>query len=369
MLRTSTRLQLSTASGRNSGSPPAAPVTNFSGRMSDPDLVTLEKALADALKLSLTLVPAEERVGFIGQCLVAAHNSAAQHEGPRPPSPAATSTSCDNAGASVRLDSNAWKAEIPQLSKELSRAVNAVRGQTGWPLLAVGRQLIAQSSATAGTNDAAAAMETNSRAADSASTAPGVAPADDKAKAKPAPKKVDVMDAPRGGYGSLGGGTAKKAGYGNLGKAKGGDMTFAELEKRAAKARPQTLPPSALERLDMDDVEEGAQSARAATSSWSLTGGTREASFRKKRRTDREAAATSQSSVGYASVLSLSGWSDLDAEELDLGANVDMSRGSLSDRDEASTSASAAVSVLEGAGIVPDGGAGSFTRKSVLSAA
>ena len=159
--------------------------------------------------------------------------------------------------------------------------------------------------------------------------------------AAPLPKQAaseSEKAAPRGGYGALEKKSKQGAGkFGNLGKGKGratgessgtagnagggggdssGGLTFAEMEKRNAKSRPKTLPPSALEKLEMDEVEEGAQSARVAHPSWSLTGGTRESSFKKRARPSGEGrgGAERPPSVGFAAVLSLSGWSDVDAQ-------------------------------------------------------
>ena len=311
--------------------------------MANDELKLLEKALADALKLSAPL-HAAERVAFVGQSLIAQHN--AQQKPSAPPQ--------------TSLGTETLRAELPQLSKILTAAVNASVGAPGWPLLAVGNHLVAQAaSSAAGSGEASASASASASAPASASAVPAptnseAGPSSASADAaseqpKAAGKKtVDVIDAPRGGYGSLGGG-AKKAGYGNLGKGKAEagagltrQLTFTEMEKRAAKSRPATLPPSALEKLDMNEVEEGAQSARAATSSWSLTGGTREASF-KKRAGDRP---PSQSSEGFATVLSLSGWSDADAQEVTL-RGADMTKGSLSEREKAAKGG-ATTSVLGG---------------------
>lgn len=180
--------------------------------------------------------------------------------------------------------------------------------------------------------------------------------------AAPLPKQAaseSEKAAPRGGYGALEKKSKQGAGkFGNLGKGKGratgessgtagnagggggdssGGLTFAEMEKRNAKSRPKTLPPSALEKLEMDEVEEGAQSARVAHPSWSLTGGTRESSFKKRARPSGEGrgGAERPPSVGFAAVLSLSGWSDVDAQEVTI-KNADQSKGSLSERENVS---------------------------------
>ena len=72
---------------------------------------------------------------------------------------------------------------------------------------------------------------------------------------------------------------------------------------------------------ETDDTREVAQSARAAFRSWSITGGTRDASFKKRPKASQggegEAVAKPRS-VGFAAVLSMSGWSEVDAEEVDL---------------------------------------------------
>jgi len=91
--------------------------------------------------------------------------------------------------------------------------------------------------------------------------------------------------------------------------------TFAAFE--AERRKSQSMPTFA----DVDEdftsaAEGGVMSERAATRSWSISGGFREASFKKKpgelKRTP--------SALGFAAVLSVSGWSEHDAEEMEMDA-------------------------------------------------
>lgn len=104
--------------------------------------------------------------------------------------------------------------------------------------------------------------------------------------------------------------------------------TLARLDRQAS--RPKSLATFGRVTNDLevhDEGEEQAQSARAATRSWSYTGGTRDASFKKKPKLPFSDADTNpvqpkpqnQRAVGFASVLSLSGWAESDAEEVELG--------------------------------------------------
>ena len=109
--------------------------------------------------------------------------------------------------------------------------------------------------------------------------------------------------------------------------------TYARLDRQAS--RPKTLGVLDFERSgdvgksDEDEEErEIAQSARAAFRSWSITGGTRDASFKKRPKLSKDeagseadgapAAAAKPRSVGFAAVLSMSGWSEADAEEMEV---------------------------------------------------
>jgi hypothetical protein len=165
----------------------------------------------------------------------------------------------------------------------------------------------------------------------------------------------------RGGYGALGGGGTSSivaanpadpgrsggygalAGYGALGGHKGGPSvltpeaalppaklerlpTYARLDRQAS--RPKTL--GCFEHLDAADEDRDApaapvaHSARAAFRSWSLTGGTREASFRKRPTAPpaslEPTAVDSKKprAVGFAAVLSMSGWEEGAAEEVEV---------------------------------------------------
>ena len=115
--------------------------------------------------------------------------------------------------------------------------------------------------------------------------------------------------------------------------------TYARLDRQAS--RPKTLSTfDHVNDLELNQDEKEAlhddqpQSARAALRSWSLTGGTRDASFKKRPKVPSAAvnvlgdagnvtptatapAAPKQRAVGFATVLSMSGWSEIDAEEVE----------------------------------------------------
>ena len=162
--------------------------------------------------------------------------------------------------------------------------------------------------------------------------------ADDGSSAE-ADAAFGAAPAARGGYGALGGGRGR---YGALGGAASEADNRPEMMKRpsklermptyaaieAVKPRPVTL--ATFDYLGKEDEKEeeapGAQSARAAFRSWSITGGTRDASFRKRQTGGGSslallalpAGSKKPRSVGFASVLSMSGWSENDAEEVDV---------------------------------------------------
>jgi hypothetical protein len=111
--------------------------------------------------------------------------------------------------------------------------------------------------------------------------------------------------------------------------------TFAQIDRETR--RPKSMPNWANveeEESDEDDAEGVAQSARAANRSWSLSGGFRDASFKKRAPTpfadanDAGAGAGAgaggrelkrqASALGFAAVLSVSGWSEADAEEVEI---------------------------------------------------
>ena len=147
--------------------------------------------------------------------------------------------------------------------------------------------------------------------------------------------------AARGGYGSLagshnssgairGGPSAAPrqldeqfSGHGPPGRGLERKPTYARLDRQAS--RPKTLADfgSHGDELEHSNEEERPQSARAAFRSWSLTGGTREASFKKKPKLmtpSKEAAARpKQRAVGFAAVLSMSGWDEEEAEAVEFG--------------------------------------------------
>ena len=281
------------------------------------DIELLESTLTAAVKRCHGL-PAVERRAFVGRFLLETHEGK---------DPSATPSAFPLTVAEP--DRAILRTELTMLASDISAALNAARGSTdGWPLKAVANILLRGSGSG------------------SSSVAPPAAEAPEppaEAPEKPgSPSAVSIADEPeseppaagpsRGGYGGLAKPKGGGGGYGALGgknKPKGTELTYSEMEKRKASSRPQTLPPSALEKLDMFEVEDGAQSARAATSSWSLTGGTRDASFKKR---SADFGTSSKGSVGFASVLSLSGWSEVDAEEVNVGS--DPNRGSLSEREE-----------------------------------
>ena len=146
----------------------------------------------------------------------------------------------------------------------------------------------------------------------------------------------------RGGYGSLGGnrnssssaiGGASPAprqsderlsGHGPQGRGLERKPTYARLDRQAS--RPKTLADfgSHGDELELGAEEERPQSARAAFRSWSLTGGTREASFKKKPKllsldSSDAPPPPKQRAVGFAAVLSMSGWDEEEAEAVEFG--------------------------------------------------
>lgn len=105
--------------------------------------------------------------------------------------------------------------------------------------------------------------------------------------------------------------------------------TFARLE--SSKMRPMSMPAFQMEvddSMQHDDIDEdhyldGTQSERTATRSWSMSGGFREASFKKRSpenslKKPGELKRT-KSAVGFATVLTVSGWSEHGAEQLEFG--------------------------------------------------
>jgi hypothetical protein len=168
----------------------------------DPDLAVLEAALAAALRRAAPL-PAAARLKFIGRSLLAAH--AADKMPLVEDLPSASNLA-------------ALKGDVPELCKVLSAAVNAARGHQGWPLLAVGNQLLS----------AANAADTT--------TLPVSLPFAVSTQAKRATVEVvEAQVANRGGYGSLAGPRSGAGKFGSLGKGKAGNgdgLTFAEMERR-----------------------------------------------------------------------------------------------------------------------------------------
>ena len=110
--------------------------------------------------------------------------------------------------------------------------------------------------------------------------------------------------------------------------------TFARLEH--AKSRPISMPNfhDVDESMQHDDIDEdhyldGTQSERAAARSWSISGGFREPSFKKKKTPDNSLKKPAEltrkpSAVGFAAILTYSGWKEDDAQEVtmsDLGGS------------------------------------------------
>ena len=259
----------------------------------------LQDVLAAAVRTSLGLPPAE-RAAFIGRHLLAVH------EGAEPPS-------LPNA-LKVPPPSPSLKDELQALSTTITAAVNQARGGDGWPLAAVAHHLtMPPAAANPAAESVASIASACSTTPPSAAPAAALAGASLNASAE-AKREEPARPKPRGGYGALGGAHSRVE----------KQATFRELEEQRAKSRPQTLGAAALQKLEMEQIEEAPQSARAAVTSWSLTGGAREASFRKKRPVVMDddsgsfvkSASRPPSSVGFATVLSLSGWSDVDASEL-----------------------------------------------------
>ena len=169
---------------------------------------------------------------------------------------------------------------------------------------------------------------------------------------------AEPMGAARGGYGSLSSAAAvnaavvrdcgcsssisvaentpqRRGAYGGLGAGPPGrglqrTPTYARLDRQAS--RPKSLATfnhsNDLELSEEQTDHERPQSARAASRSWSLTGGTREASFKKRAvvlpadhsADPAEPKAHHKRAVGFAAVLSMSGWDEHAAEEVDVAA-------------------------------------------------
>jgi hypothetical protein len=137
----------------------------------------------------------------------------------------------------------------------------------------------------------------------------------------------------QGGSGSASGEAPRRSAYGNLAPPAGRTLerrpTLARLDREASRPKSLATFGRPANDLEVDDEEEAqAQSARAAFRSWSYTGGTRDASFKKRPKlpfsSDGDGEVTlpkpqNQRAVGFASVLSLSGWSEIDAEEFEVG--------------------------------------------------
>lgn len=156
------------------------------------------------------------------------------------------------------------------------------------------------------------------------------------ASASPIPPAAAAPPA-RGSYGALAGNEERRPAYGRLrrtataqpqqllpeGRAPlARQPTYAALERTVT--RPKTQPNFELaDQLEREEPPEAAHSARAAFRSWSITGGTRDASFRKRAKPAGDSgdgrAGRPARSVGFAAVLSMSGWTELDAEEVVVG--------------------------------------------------
>ena len=91
----------------------------------DANVTTLQAALEAAVNRSVTL-PVSERPGFIGRCLIASHYG---RELPHSPE------------SNITEDAAVLLRQMQELQTTLSAALNAAKGQPGWPLLAVGRHL------------------------------------------------------------------------------------------------------------------------------------------------------------------------------------------------------------------------------------
>jgi len=255
--------------------------------VSQQELTTLQTILSAAVQQSLT-VPSAERPAFISRYL------SATHEGQQP-QPTVTVR---------RVDGNV-KEELPALASMLTRAINAARGRAGWPMLALAEALM-ETAATPAVAQHAVAPGPAPQTADAAPAPAALA------SAAPTPKKA-------GKYGALSSGINKRNNA-NVSAGGGRLPTYAALDRR--ETRPKTMPLCELVRLESEVQEEGAQSARDARRAWSLTGGHRDSSFRKRPKSPTDTKKTSQSSVGFASVLSMSGWSEVAAEEVEVGTGA-----------------------------------------------
>lgn len=91
----------------------------------DANVTTLQAALEAAVNRSVTL-PVSERPAFIGRCLIASHYG---RELPHSPE------------SNITEDAAVLLRQMQELQTTLSAALNAAKGQPGWPLLAVGRHL------------------------------------------------------------------------------------------------------------------------------------------------------------------------------------------------------------------------------------
>ena len=255
------------------------------------ELTTLQTTLGAAVQQSLA-VPSAERPAFISRFLKAVHE-----ERPQPT-------------ASVQPYDGNVREDLPALASTLTRAINIARGRAGWPMLALAESLMEVAGAPA--------MEQHgdTTAPTLQVTDPTPAPAGPAAAAVPAAAAPTPTPKKAGKYGALSSGIGKRSNA-NASAAGGRLPTYAALDRR--EARPKTMPLCELIRLESEVQEEGAQSAREARRAWSLTGGHRDSSFRKKPKSPTDTKKTSQSSVGFASVLSMSGWSEVDAELVDVG--------------------------------------------------
>lgn len=95
--------------------------------------------------------------------------------------------------------------------------------------------------------------------------------------------------------------------------------TFARLQVEKLRASHQSMPIF----LDMEEPADEAfagvtQSARAARRSWSISGGYRDPSFKKRDLSFKK----TPGGDTFAAVLSLSGWDEIEAEEVDLGVQT-----------------------------------------------
>ena len=96
--------------------------------------------------------------------------------------------------------------------------------------------------------------------------------------------------------------------------------TFAQLE--IDRARPRSMPTFGQDESEDEAHGEAlhAESERQATRSWSLSGGFREASFKKQ--PPGAQLRRQPSALGFAAVLGVSGWSEHDAEEVEVGPRL-----------------------------------------------